>query len=107
MLFAIPNEEERRNDYAIEMPKLASLILKHDLDAELKGLDAFAPDTPPVAPVFFAFRVMVGMGVLMLAARPGSALWRLRRGTRRRAGCCGLSPRSPSPAGSRRLPAGW
>jgi cytochrome d ubiquinol oxidase subunit I len=67
VLFAIPDDDKRRNDYAIEVPKLASLILKHDSDAELQGLDAFAPDHPPVAPVFFAFRVMVGVGVLMLA----------------------------------------
>jgi cytochrome d ubiquinol oxidase subunit I len=67
VLFAIPNEKERRNDFSIEIPKGASLILKHDPDAELKGLDAFAPHTAPVAPVFFAFRVMVGMGMLMIA----------------------------------------
>ncbi len=66
VLFAIPNEKTKKNDYAIEIPKLASLVLKHDSDAEIKGLDAFAPDHPPVAPVFFAFRVMVGMGVLMI-----------------------------------------
>ena len=66
VLFAIPNEKERRNDYAVEVPKLASLILKHELDGELKGLNDFAPDHPPVAPVFFAFRAMVGMGVLMI-----------------------------------------
>jgi len=67
VLFAIPNEKERRNDYAIELPYGASLILKHDARAEVKGLDAFTPDHPPVTPVFFAFRLMVGMGVLMLA----------------------------------------
>jgi cytochrome d ubiquinol oxidase subunit I len=66
VLFAIPNEKTKKNDYAIEIPKLASLVLKHDSDAEIKGLDAFAPDHPPVAPVFFAFRVMVGTGVLMI-----------------------------------------
>jgi len=65
VLFAIPNEREKRNDYAIEIPKLGSLILKHDVDAEVKGLDAFE-DHPPVAPVFFAFRAMVGVGVLMI-----------------------------------------
>ena len=64
-LFGIPNEKERRTDYAIMVPKAGSLILAHDLDAEIKGLDAFK-DHPPVAPVFFAFRVMVGVGVLML-----------------------------------------
>jgi cytochrome d ubiquinol oxidase subunit I len=67
VLFAIPNEEKKRNDYAIEVPKLASFVLKHDFDAELKGLDAFGKNTPPVAPVFFAFRIMVGMGTAMLA----------------------------------------
>ena len=66
VLFAIPNEEKRRNDYAVELPYGASLILRHDPGAELKGLDAFAPDHPPVAAVFFAFRIMVGIGVLML-----------------------------------------
>jgi len=67
VLFAIPNEQTRKNDFAVEIPRLASLVLKHDLDAELQGLDAFTPDHPPVAPVFFAFRVMVGVGVLMIA----------------------------------------
>jgi cytochrome d ubiquinol oxidase subunit I len=65
-LFGIPNEAEKRTDYAIMVPKMASLILAHDADAELKGLDAF-DEHPPVAPVFFAFRIMVGVGVLMLA----------------------------------------
>ena len=65
-LIGIPNEATRRNDYAIEVPKLLSLVLAHDLDAEIKGLDAFEPDRPPVAPVFFAFRIMVGTGLLML-----------------------------------------
>jgi len=67
VLFAIPNEEQKRNDFSIEVPRLASFILKHDFDAELKGLDAFGANTPPVAPVFFAFRLMVGMGAAMLA----------------------------------------
>jgi cytochrome d ubiquinol oxidase subunit I len=64
-LFGIPNEKEKRTDYAVMIPKGAALILAHDADAELKGLDAFK-DHPPVAPVFFAFRIMVGVGVLML-----------------------------------------
>jgi len=79
VLFAIPNELAGRNDYAIEIPKLASLVLKHDADGELKGLDAFAPDTAPVAPVFFSFRLMVGVGMLMIALAWFGA-WRLRRG---------------------------
>ncbi len=73
-LVGIPNEAERRTDYALKLPKAGSLILAHDAGAELKGLDAF-PDHPPVAPTFFAFRVMVGMGVLMLVLSWGSQLW--------------------------------
>jgi len=77
VLFAIPDEELKRNDFSLEVPKLASLVLKHDANAELKGLAEFAPDVPPVGPVFFAFRVMVGMGMLMLALAWGGS-WILR-----------------------------
>ncbi len=88
VLFAIPNEEHKRNDFSIEIAQLASLIRRHDADAELKGIDAFAPAAPgdlhlapPVAPVFFAFRIMVAMGVAMLALAWLGA-WRMR-GARR------------------------
>ena len=66
LLFAVPNEETRSNDFAVGIPKLASLILTHDLNGEIAGLNEFAPDHPPVKPLFFGFRVMVGVGVLML-----------------------------------------
>ncbi len=79
VLFAIPNEKTRRNDFAIEIPKGAALILKHDPDGELQGLDALEPDRPPVAPVFWAFRIMVGVGFAMLALSWFGA-WRLRKG---------------------------
>ena len=79
VLFALPNEETQRNDFAIEVPKAASLILTHDPEGEVKGISAFAPDTPPVAPVFFAFRIMLATGVLMLALAWGGA-WFLRKG---------------------------
>jgi cytochrome bd ubiquinol oxidase subunit I len=79
LLFAVPNPAEKRNDYEIAIPNGASLILRHDSQGELQGLDAFADRHPPVAPVFFAFRVMVGMGVLMLALAWWGA-WRLWRG---------------------------
>src|SRR5882762_2672740 len=79
VLFAVPDDERRRNDFAVEIPKGASLVLKHDADAEVQGIDAFVPDAAPVAPVFFAFRVMVGMGVLMLLAA-WSGVWATRRG---------------------------
>jgi len=66
VLFAIPDESLKANRYEIAIPKLASLYLTHSLDGEVKGLDAFPGATPPVKPVFFAFRIMVGVGMLML-----------------------------------------
>jgi cytochrome bd ubiquinol oxidase subunit I len=66
VLFGIPNSETQSNDFAIEIPKLASLILTHDPNGTLQGLDAFANNHPPVAPVFWGFRIMVGTGMLML-----------------------------------------
>jgi cytochrome bd ubiquinol oxidase subunit I len=66
LLFAIPDDAARTNHFEIGIPRLASLILTHDLDGEIKGLNEFAGAHPPVLPVFFAFRAMVGMGVLML-----------------------------------------
>jgi cytochrome d ubiquinol oxidase subunit I len=67
LLFALPNEETRSNDYAIKIPKLASFILTHEWDGEIKGLNDFVGEHPPVAPVFWGFRVMVSVGMLMLA----------------------------------------
>jgi cytochrome d ubiquinol oxidase subunit I len=78
-LFGFPNEKEGRTDYAIRVPKLASLILAHDANAELKGLNEFPNAHPPVAGVFWSFRIMVGMGLLMLAVSWWCA-WRVRRG---------------------------
>jgi len=65
-LFGFPDEEERTTHFAIKIPKLASLILTHDWDGEVVGLNDFGSDAPPVAPVFWSFRVMVGVGVLMV-----------------------------------------
>lgn len=67
VLFGIPDEETRTNRYAIELPKLASLILTHELDGEVKGLNEFEGERPPVGMVFWSFRIMVGTGFLMLA----------------------------------------
>jgi cytochrome d ubiquinol oxidase subunit I len=78
LAFALPNEAEHRNDYAIGIPKVASLILTHRVDGEIRGVDEFGDKHPPVAPVFWAFRVMVGTGLLMLAASWLSA-WTLRK----------------------------
>ena len=68
ILFGIPNEAEKRIDYAISIPKLSSLILKHDPNAPLAGLDTIPDDQePPVSIVFWSFRIMVGLGFAMLA----------------------------------------
>jgi len=73
-LFGIPNAEEQRLDHAVGIPGLSSLILKHDPDAPLAGLDTVPDDEqPPVAIVFWAFRIMVAIGFLML----GLGLWSL------------------------------
>ena len=66
-LFAIPDQAARTNHYEVTIPYLASLILTHRADGTVRGLAEFEPNIPPVAPVFFAFRIMVGMGMLMLA----------------------------------------
>lgn len=66
VLFALPNEQTKTNDYAIQIPKLASLILTHEWDGIIKGLNEFGEDHPPVMPLFWGFRIMVGMGMLML-----------------------------------------
>ena len=67
VLFGIPDESKKENKYAFEIPKLASFILTHDFNGEIKGLEEFEGQHPPVAPVFFSFRIMVGIGLLMLA----------------------------------------
>jgi cytochrome d ubiquinol oxidase subunit I len=78
VLFALPNKEDKRNDYAITVPGMASWIVAGDMNAELRGLNEFAGQHPPVAPVFWGFRIMVGVGLLMLAASWLGA-WQLRR----------------------------
>ncbi len=80
LLFAIPDEQERTNHAELAIPNLASFILTHELDGEIKGLNEFRGEHPPVAPVFYSFRVMVGMGVLMLFAAWAGSYYLLRRG---------------------------
>ncbi|MCB1462187.1 MAG: cytochrome ubiquinol oxidase subunit I [Nitratireductor sp.] len=81
ILFGMPDNETATTHYKIEIPKAGSLILKHDADAEIKGLDAFPRDQwPPAAIVFWSFRVMVGLGFLMAGLGLWS-LWARWRGT--------------------------
>ena len=74
ILFGIPNPAEKRIDYAVQIPKLSSLILKHDLDAPMAGLDSVDDALePPVTIVFYSFRIMIALGFAML----GLGVWSL------------------------------
>jgi cytochrome d ubiquinol oxidase subunit I len=84
VLFALPDEAARENDYEIAIPYGASLVLTHKLDGVVPGLNDFVTEEgevlhPPVAPVFWSFRVMVGTGLLMLAVSWTASLLMLRR----------------------------
>ena len=80
VLFAWPDQAEATNKFAIEIPLLSSLVLTHSLDGEVKGLKEWPRDEwPPVAPVFWAFRIMVGIGMLMIATGAMAALLHYRK----------------------------
>jgi cytochrome d ubiquinol oxidase subunit I len=81
VLFALPDAATQSNRFALEIPRGAALILTHDPDGELKGIDAFPGAHPPVAPLFWSFRIMVGTGVLMLVTSWLGVwlIWRQRR----------------------------
>jgi cytochrome d ubiquinol oxidase subunit I len=79
LLFAVPDEATRSNHLAVGVPKLASLILEHDANARIRGLNDFPDAHPPVKPLFYGFRVMVGIGLLMLVFS-WIGLWWLRSG---------------------------
>ena len=84
VLFGLPNEETRSNDYEIAIPGLASLILTHSWDGEVKGLNDFVAEDgtvmhPPVSPVFWSFRIMVGTGMAMLLLSWGGVALMMRR----------------------------
>jgi cytochrome d ubiquinol oxidase subunit I len=79
ILWAVPDELSESNKQQIEVPRLGSLILTHEWNGEVRGLKSFPrEERPPVAPVFYAFRVMVGIGFCMLAVIAVS-LWQWRR----------------------------
>jgi cytochrome d ubiquinol oxidase subunit I len=79
-LFAIPDMVDRRNQFEISIPRVGSLYLRHDLHSTIAALDEFAPqDIPPVAIVFWAFRLMVGLGLLMLALGIASLFLRYKK----------------------------
>ena len=78
VLFALPDEDTRSNKFEIAVPDGASLILKHEASGVVPGLNQFKGEHPPVAPVFWGFRIMVGIGVLMLLVSWTGA-WLIRR----------------------------
>lgn len=93
LLFALPDEENRENNWEIAIPNGASLILKHHADGVVPGLNDFVaedgtPLHPPVSPIFWSFRLMVGMGMAMLAISWITMwfIWRRRTGFEDRTG---------------------
>jgi cytochrome d ubiquinol oxidase subunit I len=81
VLFALPDERNERNRAEIAVPKLGSIILTHSATGRVPALADFAPDQrPPVTPVFFAFRIMVGIGLFLIAlGATGAVLWLRKR----------------------------
>lgn len=81
VLFAVPDPTQQTNRFTIAIPDLASLILTHDVEGEIRGLNEFPEAHPPVAPVFYGFRIMVGMGLLMLVVSWTTSLQLIRKKT--------------------------
>ncbi|MBB5886916.1 cytochrome ubiquinol oxidase subunit I [Xanthomonas sp. LMG 8992] len=107
VVFAVPNEAAERNDYEVAIPRLGSLILTHTLDGEITPLTSVpADERPPVKPVFYAFRVMVGLGMAMLLLALVS-LFFWWRGTLLRRRALHLAWNAMLPAGFVALVAGW
>lgn len=80
LLFAVPDQAARTNHFEIAIPSMASIILRHDPAGVIQGLNDFPGEHPPVAPVFYAFRIMVGIGLLMIGTAWFCAWWMWRRG---------------------------
>jgi cytochrome d ubiquinol oxidase subunit I len=107
ILFGLPDQAAGEVKYAIEVPKLGSLILKHSLDAPLAGLDTVPRENwPPVAITFWAFRIMVGMGLLMVGLGLFS-LWARWRGTLYRSRPLQIFALAMAPSGFIAVLAGW
>ena len=107
LLFAIPDQAAATNRFEVGIPKLGSMILTHEWDGEVKGLNEVPPeDRPPVAIVFFAFRVMVGLGVV-LAGVGVVSLWLRYKGTLYSTPWFLRAAMVLSPAGFMAILAGW
>ncbi|MEL7613820.1 cytochrome ubiquinol oxidase subunit I [Vreelandella titanicae] len=99
LLFAIPDQEAQTNHFELAIPNLASIILTHSVDGEVPGINEAAPEEqPPVLIVFWGFRVMVGIGLLMIAvALTGLVLRRKGRIYDKRLFLKGLTAMIPMP----------
>jgi cytochrome bd ubiquinol oxidase subunit I len=107
ILFGLPSESAAKVKYAIEIPKMGSVILKHSINAPLAGLDTVPRENwPPVPITFWSFRIMVGMGFLMFALGLFS-LWARWRGTLYHARWLHLFALLMGPAGFVAVIAGW
>ena len=107
ILFGLPDEAAAKVKYAIEIPKMGSLILKHSPNAPLAGLDTVPRENwPPVPITFWSFRIMVGMGFLMLALGLFS-LWTRWRGTLYQTRLLHIFAMAMGPAGFIAVIAGW
>ncbi len=107
VLFGWPNAARERMEYEVSIPNLSSLILTHEWNGHVRGLKEWAPaDRPPVAIVFFAFRVMVALGLAMVLLGLAS-LWLRWRGRLFDAPLLHLGTLLLGPAGLVALLAGW
>jgi cytochrome d ubiquinol oxidase subunit I len=107
ILFGWPDQAAGKMKYSVEIPKASSLVLKHSLDAPLAGLDTVPRENwPPVPIIFWSFRIMVGLGFLMLALGLFS-LWARWRGTLYQSRLLHLSALAMGPAGFIAVLAGW
>jgi len=107
ILFGWPNQDEGRVDYAVEIPKLSSLVLKHDLNAPMAGLKDYPRSEWPVVPVvFWSFRIMVGLGFTMLALAL-AALWARMRGRLYDTAWLHWGAMAMGPAGFAAVVCGW
>jgi cytochrome d ubiquinol oxidase subunit I len=107
VLFGLPDQAEGKVKYALEIPKLSSLILKHSLNAPLAGLDTVPRENwPPVPITFWSFRIMVGLGFLIMALGLFS-LWTRWRGTLHHTRPLHIFALLMGPAGFIAVLAGW
>jgi cytochrome d ubiquinol oxidase subunit I len=107
VLFGLPDQAAGKVKYSIEVPKLSSLILKHSLDAPLAGLDTVPRENwPPVPIIFWTFRIMIGIGFLILGLGLFS-LWARWRGVLYETRLLHIFALAMGPAGFAAVLAGW